>query len=72
MKIKQIKSQNRRDFTAELECETCGNVQMLRDGYDDAFYHKNVIPSIKCNNCGKSAPENYRPLSTKYNENEIV
>jgi transcription elongation factor Elf1 len=66
MKIKKITSQNRRDFEAILECEHCNSIQKLEGGYDDSYYHNNVIPNIKCENCGKIADETYRPLTTKY------
>ncbi|MCK5616347.1 hypothetical protein KAR91_81550 [Candidatus Pacearchaeota archaeon] len=68
MKIKRIVSQMRRDFTAILICEHCGNEEELSTGYDDSNYHKNVIPAMKCGKCGKTSPENYRPLTTKYPE----
>jgi Zn ribbon nucleic-acid-binding protein len=66
MKIKTILSQYRRDFTATLECEHCGNEDKLSSGYDDAHYHQNVIPNLECSKCKKAAPESYRPLTTKY------
>lgn len=72
MKIKTINSQHRRDFTATLECEHCGNEQELRSGYDDDNYHQNVIPALKCNKCGEKAPENYRPLKTKYESWDVI
>lgn len=72
MKIKTILSQNRRDFTAILECEHCRHEQMLEDGYDDSFYHRHVIPNILCKSCGKKGSENYRPLTTKYSDSETV
>lgn len=72
MRIKTINSQHRRDFTATLECEHCGKEQELMSGYDDDNYHKNVIPSIRCNNCGEISPENYRPLKTKYESWEVI
>jgi DNA-directed RNA polymerase subunit M/transcription elongation factor TFIIS len=71
MRIKQIKSQHRRDFTAIYECEHCGNV-CEGPGYDDRYFHEMVIPEMKCDNCGKAADENYRPLATKYRDHEIV
>ena len=72
MRIKEITSQNRRDFYAIMECEHCGNTVENVSGYDDAFFHANVIPKMKCKKCNKIAPNNYRALSTKYNENEII
>ena len=72
MKIKKINSQHRRDFWADMECEHCGYIADNVSCYDDAFFHSNVIPKIKCNKCGKTADENYRPLTTKYPENKNV
>lgn len=65
MRIKDIISQHRRDFRATYECEHCGH-QTESGGYDDANFHNNVIPTMKCSKCGKTALENYRPLTTKY------
>jgi len=53
MKIKDITRQNRRDFYAIYECEGCGH-QEEKSGYDDRNFHDNVIPSFKCESCGKS------------------
>lgn len=71
MKIKSITSQSRRDFSCIYECEHCGHT---RDGggYDDANFHQNVVPNIKCDKCGKTADVNYRPLATKHPEGKIV
>ena len=68
MKIKEIKSQHRRDFWADMECEHCGHIEYNVSCYDDAYFHKNVIPEMECKSCGKKASENYRPLTTKYPE----
>lgn len=54
MKIKKLISQHRRDFTALMECEFCGYQEMDNSGYDDRYYHDNVIPNIKCTKCGES------------------
>lgn len=67
MKIKEIKSQFRRDFQAVYECEHCGHTEE-GSGYDDSNFHQNVIPTMKCGNCKKTSGDNYRPLSTKYPE----
>ena len=67
MKIKKIVSQHRRDFTAIYECEHCGNTYQ-DNGYDDANFHQNVIPKIKCKQCKKTSGEEYIPLATKYPE----
>jgi len=65
MRIKTIKSQHRRDFTAIYECEHCSATQD-GIGYDDDNFHSNVIPLMVCKQCGKVAGEEYRPLTTKY------
>ena len=67
MRIKEILHQYRRDFTAIYECEHCGHTYEDR-GYDDAYFHNNVIPDMECPKCGKKAAENYRPLAIKYPE----
>lgn len=69
MKIKEITSQNRRDFTAIIECDhTDCDGQDTINGYDDAHYHQNVIPDIKCLKCKRTAPESHKPIGTKYPE----
>ena len=70
MKIKQILYQRRRDFSAIFRCEACGH-ECEQRGYDDAYFHENVIPNSACPKCGKTEWEidkNYRPLTTKYPE----
>ena len=70
MKIKEITYQNRRDFRADYECEGCGQVSPGK-GYDDEFFHTQVIPDMRCATCGKTGAEcgaDYRPLTTKYPE----
>ena len=65
MRIKKIISQHRRDFQAIYECEHCGYTK--RDyGYDDEYFHREVIPNKVCPKCGKKAADDYRPLATKY------
>lgn len=71
MKIKTITSQIRRDFKAVYECEHCGATRE-GDGYDDAFFHTNVIPRMECEKCGKKASKDYRPLAPKYGANETI
>lgn len=65
MKIKEILNQRRRDFKAIYQCEHCG-YEVEGAGYDDSNFHKNVIPKWICPKCRQSAPDNYRPLTTKY------
>jgi primosomal protein N' len=71
MRIQTVKQQHRRGFTAVFECEHCGNTES-GNGYDDENFHCNVIPKMKCSECGEVAPENYRPLGTKYPWDEVV
>lgn len=71
MKIKQILSQSRRDFTAVYACESCGFEKVDR-GYDDDNFHRNVVPRMICDQCGKQATPDYRPLTTKYQPWEVV
>ena len=66
MKIKKILNQIRRDFWAIYECEHCGHETDKKSGYDDSYFHIEVIPKMKCDKCGKTASEEYRPLQTKY------
>ena len=72
MKIKEITDRNRRDFWATFICEHCGNEEKNRSGYDDANYHMNVIPNIKCLKCGKKSPPDYEPEDTKYPAGQVV
>lgn len=67
MKIKEIISQHRRDFTAIYECEHCSAIQ-TSSGYDDRNFHHNVIPEMRCKSCGEKSPETYRANGTKYPE----
>ena len=72
MHIKKIIRQNRRDFTAIYQCEHC-NVTEEAYGYDDAHFHRNVIPAKKCPSCGLTANnDTFRPLGTKYPEWQTV
>ena len=73
MFIKRILTQHRRDFSALMECEHCGADHELLTGYDDRYYHDNVIPEIKCHQCGKdSGGVPYRPKETRYPDNYQV
>ena len=67
MKIQKIIYKHRRDFQAIYECEHCGFTKE-DGGYDDAYFHNEVIPKMVCPKCGKTADESYRPLTTKYPE----
>jgi ribosomal protein L37AE/L43A len=67
MKIKEITSQHRRDFWAIYVCEHCGHTEN-GSGYDDAYFHQNVIPNMNCKVCGEKSPDDYQPKQTKYPE----
>jgi len=71
MKIKKILSQHRRDFQAVYECEHC-KAKKTSHGYDDANFHNNVIPAMKCRRCGKTSSDEYSPLTTKYAEGVTI
>ena len=75
MKIKKITSQSRRDFRADMKCEFCGYESKLTSGYDDRFYHDEVIPDMKCGECLKSTSSEGGEIAktaTRYRENQVV
>lgn len=72
MKIQKINSQSRRDFWADMVCEHCGHVEENVSGYDDDYFHRNVIPDMRCKQCDKKASDDYRPMGTKYAAHEVV
>lgn len=53
MRLISRSSQSRRDFHGTYECEHCG-FSYDGSGYDDANFHNNVIPNMKCKECGKT------------------
>ena len=71
MRIKKILDQHRRDFYAIYECDHC-DYTCEGQGYDDDHFHQYVIPQMVCPICGKTASEDYRPLTTKYDDNQVV
>lgn len=71
MRIVEKIKQHRRDFQAIYECEHCGETTEGY-GYDDDNFHRNVIPSMKCESCGNFSPDDYQPLKTKYAAWEVV
>lgn len=58
MQLTKITSQHRNDFHGVLQCEHCGEERILTSGYDDDYYHNNVIPSFHCHACGKDRAGN--------------
>ena len=71
MKIQKMLWQNRRDFKAIYVCEHCGETEE-KSGYDDTYFHNNVIPSMVCKKCGKKSGSDYIPQTTKYNDCEVI
>lgn len=57
MRIDRITFQMRNDFKAIMKCEFCGHEQLNNSGYHDTYYHQQVIPAMKCEECGKSTSE---------------
>src|SRR3990172_12667712 len=68
---KNYRTDARRDFYAIYECEHCCH-ELTGTGYDDDNFHRNVIPKMKCKNCGKISPDEYRPFATKYPANAVI
>jgi ribosomal protein L37AE/L43A len=54
MKIKEITDRYRRDLELVYECENCGHT-MTGSGYDDRYFHDEVVPNKKCPVCDKSS-----------------
>lgn len=71
MRIKQMLGQHRRDFNAIYECEHCGH-EHEGSGYDDGYFHNNVIPARKCKKCGKTSDDDYAPRETKYPAGYVI
>jgi len=74
MIIKEMLSQNRRDFKAIFTCESCSN-DVIKNGYDDRNFHDNVIPNVKCEKCGLSSNDLgiiHKTTPTKYSDWEVV
>ena len=71
MELIKITNQSRRDFDGILKCQFCGHEEVLNDGYDDNYYHTEVIPSFICPECNKSTiseNDTIRAKTTKYPE----
>lgn len=74
MKLVKKLNQMRRDFDGIYECEGCQHQQEV-SGYDDRYFHDEVTPSMKCDNCGKSTLELgmiIQHTPTKYADHQIV
>jgi rubrerythrin len=74
MRLVKVKDRIRRDFTGVYECESCGAAHESY-GYDDRNFHHNVIPNMKCPECGESTVSlglESRPRATKYPDWQVV
>jgi len=74
VKLIEIKSQIRRDFTGVYECEGCGH-KKTGHGYDDRYFHHAVIPAMKCEKCGESTLSlglEPHPQATKYPDSAVI
>ena len=65
MKIKEILSEYRNDFSAVLVCEHCGSTQRINSGYHDNNYHTRVIPGMFCRACRLNRAGEELPAPTK-------
>lgn len=54
MKITKKTWQHRRDFEANVICESCKEEYVITGCYDDAYFFEKVMPSMKCLHCGLS------------------
>jgi hypothetical protein len=61
MRLVKILSQHQRDFKGEYQCENCNAFEDIR-GYDDRYFHDNVIPKMKCDRCGLSTLDTGTPV----------
>jgi len=57
MKVIRKFDQHRRDCKCDLECENCGYKKTYNSAYDDRNFWDNVVPSWKCDKCGKSTKD---------------
>ena len=55
MKVLKKYNQHRRDCDCDMQCESCGNLETNTSAYDDRNFWDNVVPSFKCEKCGKSS-----------------
>jgi len=75
MKLIKKYNQHRRDCDCDLECEKCGSKETLTGAYDDRNYWGNVVPDMKCGECGESTVSlnlEVAPISTRYSQHEVI
>ena len=71
MKVIKRYNQHRRDLHIDMECENCKAVETDKNAYDDTNFWVNVVPAIKCKECGKSSNDlgiKPKDTGTKYPE----
>ena len=56
MQIKKITTQIRNDIYGVLKCEHYGH-EVQFTGYDDEYWHNNVLPAKECPECKKKSNE---------------
>ncbi len=74
MRLIEKRNQHRRDFTGLYRCEGCGHEQ-TGNGYDDTYFHRQVIPAMECKACGESTNSletEPQPMATKYADWEVA
>lgn len=54
MKITTIRAQHGHDMYGTFTCEHCNKETPMQGGYDDAYYHEEVVPAMHCPHCGKN------------------
>jgi uncharacterized Zn finger protein len=75
MIVKKIYDRMRRDCSIDIECESCGHKDTYDSAYDDRNFWDNVVPGMKCKNCGKSSKDLntiIKHTKTKYADNMTV
>ena len=75
MKVISVYNQMRRDCYCDLECESCGELKTITSAYDDRNYWDNVVPSFKCEKCGKSTKDlglKGKHISTRYPDHQVT
>lgn len=72
MFIKEITNQHRRDFSAILQCEGCKTEETLKAGYDDEYYHSEVLPNRKCPNCKETTNTLDNGIRTRPKNNDSI
>lgn len=55
MQVVKVVWRYHNDYSADLQCEHCGNIQRGGGLYADENYYFNVLPALYfCNKCGRN------------------